>query len=79
MKMNKYIEVSLETHAKIKAAASERGLSMHGYVNQLIEEIGIDDKGKKIILSIPPSVRGKENLREWLRARIDSIVKLMGK
>lgn len=77
MSREKRVTVSDENYNGLKKAAAARGVSMASFVNNLIENFGVDDKSEKVILSIPSPLTRKnaEGLKDWLKVRMEAIVK----
>lgn len=72
------VEFTAETHSLIKKAAAKKGISMSSYVNNLIDQVGVADKDTKVILTIPSDLikKNKAGLEEWLKVRMDALVKV---
>lgn len=70
------IGINDNNYDSLKKGAANRGVSITGLANSIIEDLGVADKTEKVILSIPPSLtkRNKDELRKWLQVRIDAIM-----
>lgn len=72
------VELTKETGELVKKVAAKKGISIASYVNNLIDQVGVADKGVKVILTVPSDLikKNKAGLEEWLKVRMDALVKV---
>lgn len=70
------VGLSQLNHDLVKKEADRRGISMASYVNSVLDQIGVADRGEKVILTIPASLtkKNKEAFRTWLQMRMEALM-----
>lgn len=74
------LSIDLEIQERLKTVAAKRNISVSKLIRDLVDKqlSNADEEVDTVILKIPASAKAsEEELRAWLQARVNSVVKAL--